>query len=106
MNKNNQNLLSLYVHWPYCEAKCPYCDFNSHVNEVIDNNQWIKSYENQLYYMKEELLRNNINFKNLNTIFFGGGTPSLMPLRITERILDISSNVFGFDTEIERDLSN
>ena len=61
--KNNENLLSLYVHWPYCESKCPYCDFNSHVNEVVDKNQWIKSYENQLIYLKEELLRNNIDFK-------------------------------------------
>ncbi len=101
MIKNNEKLLSLYVHWPYCEAKCPYCDFNSHVNEVIDENQWIKSYKNQLYYMKEELLRNDIDFKNLNTVFFGGGTPSLMPLGIIERILDISSNIFGFDTDIE-----
>ena len=101
MIKNNQKFLSLYVHWPYCEAKCPYCDFNSHVNEEIDENQWIKSYRNQLYFMKEELLRNNIDFKNLNTVFFGGGTPSLMPIGIIENILDISSNIFGFDTDVE-----
>ena len=99
--KNNEKLLSLYVHWPYCEAKCPYCDFNSHVNEIIDEKQWIKSYENQLIYMKEELLRNDIDFKNLNTVFFGGGTPSLMPLEIIESILNVSSNIFGFDKDIE-----
>ena len=51
--------------------------------------------------MKEELLKNNTDFKNLDTIFFGGGTPSIMPLRIIERILDISSNIFGFDKDIE-----
>ena len=101
MINNNDKLLSLYVHWPYCEAKCPYCDFNSHVNEVVDENQWIKSYKNQLYYMKKELLKNNINFKNLNTVFFGGGTPSLMPLKIIENILDVSKNIFGFDKDIE-----
>ncbi len=101
MINNNDKLLSLYVHWPYCEAKCPYCDFNSHINEVIDENQWIKSYKNQLYYMKKELVENNIDFKNLNTVFFGGGTPSLMPLKIIESILDVSSNIFGFDTDIE-----
>ena len=99
--RNNEKLLSLYVHWPYCEAKCPYCDFNSHVNEIVDEKQWIKSYENQLIYMKEELLRNDIDFKNLNTVFFGGGTPSLMPLEIIESILNISSNIFGFDKDIE-----
>jgi len=99
--RNNEKLLSLYVHWPYCEAKCPYCDFNSHVNEIVDEKQWIKSYENQLIYMKEELSRNDIDFKNLNTVFFGGGTPSLMPLEIIESILDISSKIFGFDKDIE-----
>jgi len=99
--RNNEKLLSLYVHWPYCEAKCPYCDFNSHVNEIVDEKQWIKSYENQLIYMKEELLRNDIDFKNLNTVFFGGGTPSLMPLEIIESILDVSRNIFGFNKDIE-----
>ena len=101
MINNYKKLLSLYVHWPYCEAKCPYCDFNSHLNEKIDKNQWIKSYKNQLYYMKEELLKNKTDFKNLNTVFFGGGTPSLMPLEIIDSILDISSNIFGFDKNIE-----
>ena len=60
MNRINENLLSLYVHWPYCESKCPYCDFNSHVNESINVNDWIKSYKNQLLAMKEELIENNI----------------------------------------------
>ena len=78
--KNKNNLLSLYIHWPYCESKCPYCDFNSHLNENVETEQWIKSYTNQLYEMKEELLRHNVNFDKLNAIFFGGGTPSLMPL--------------------------
>ena len=101
MNKYNQNLLSLYVHWPYCEAKCPYCDFNSHVNEKIEVNDWIKSYKNQLLAMKEELIENNINFRHLDTIFFGGGTPSLMPLKIVESIIDISKKIFGFKKDIE-----
>jgi coproporphyrinogen III oxidase-like Fe-S oxidoreductase len=98
---NNKNLLSLYVHWPYCESKCPYCDFNSHINEEIDVNKWIKSFKNQLYGMKEELTQKNISFKNLNTIFFGGGTPSLMPLKIIENIIDICDNIYGFKEDIE-----
>ena len=101
LNKKKQNLLSLYVHWPYCESKCPYCDFNSHVNETINVNDWIKSYKNQLLAMKEELTKNDINFKNLNTLFFGGGTPSLMPLKIIEFVIDISSEIFGFEQDIE-----
>ena len=52
--KNSENLLSLYVHWPYCESKCPYCDFNSHVNETIEIKKWIKSYKNQMTSMKNE----------------------------------------------------
>ena len=101
MNKYNQNLLSLYVHWPYCESKCPYCDFNSHVNEKINVKDWIQSYKNQLFAMREELIKNNINFKLLDTIFFGGGTPSLMPLKIVESIIDLSKEIFGFKKDIE-----
>ncbi len=51
--------------------------------------------------MKEELLKYKIDFKNLNTVFFGGGTPSLMPLEIIESILDVSNDIFGFDENIE-----
>ena len=101
MSKYNQNSLSLYVHWPYCESKCPYCDFNSHVNETITINDWIKSYKNQLFAMKEELFENNINFKYLNTLFFGGGTPSLMPLEIIDFIINLSKEIYGFKKDIE-----
>ncbi len=101
LNKINENLLSLYVHWPYCESKCPYCDFNSHINETINIIDWTKSFKNQLYAMKEELIKKKISFKNLNAIFFGGGTPSLMPLEIIENILDISMKIYGFNENIE-----
>ena len=101
MNNHKQNSLSLYVHWPYCEAKCPYCDFNSYVNEKVNINDWIKSYKNQLLAMKEELIKCNIHFTNLNTLFFGGGTPSLMPLKIIEHIICISKEIFGFKNDIE-----
>ena len=99
--KNNNNLLSLYIHWPYCEAKCPYCDFNSHVNESIDSKNWIQSYTNQLHEMKKQLLEHRVNSNKLNAIFFGGGTPSLMPLEIIESILNTSADLFGFKENIE-----
>ena len=99
LNKNK--LLSLYIHWPYCESKCPYCDFNSHVNEPFNSEQWIKSYTNQLLEMKSQLLEHNVKFSNLNAIFFGGGTPSLMPLEIIDNILRTASNLFGFEENIE-----
>ncbi len=63
----------LYVHWPFCEAKCPYCDFNSHVSKNIDQKQWLNSYLNELKRAASET-----QGRVLNTIFFGGGTPSLM----------------------------
>ena len=92
--KNNNNLLSLYIHWPYC-------DFNSHVNEPIDSKNWIQSYTNQLREMKKQLLEHRVNSNKLNAIFFGGGTPSLMPLEIIESILNTSADLFGFKENIE-----
>ena len=97
----NKNSLSLYVHWPYCESKCPYCDFNSHIIETIDLDQWIQSYVNQLYKMREQLIKFDVKFDKLDTIFFGGGTPSLMPLSIIEKILSVSSKLFKFEDNIE-----
>ena len=99
--ENKNNLLSLYIHWPYCESKCPYCDFNSHLNESFETEHWIKSYSNQLYGMKEQLLKHNVGLKKLNAIFFGGGTPSLMPIKIIDSILKISLFLFGFEKDIE-----
>ncbi len=101
LNQNKNSLLSLYIHWPYCDAKCPYCDFNSHVKEAVDNMNWITSYTNQLNEMKKQLLEHNVNFNKLNSIFFGGGTPSLMSLEIVESILKTSSDLFGFEKNIE-----
>ena len=65
---NENKLLSLYIHWPYCESKCPYCDFNSHVNEPIDSINWIQSYTNQLHEMKKQLLEHRVNLNKLNAI--------------------------------------
>ncbi|WP_281973388.1 radical SAM family heme chaperone HemW [Ruegeria faecimaris] len=73
----------LYVHWPFCEAKCPYCDFNSHVSKNIDQKQWLDAY-------LVELRRSASETPNrvLNTIFFGGGTPSLMDPETVAAVID------------------
>ncbi len=63
----------LYVHWPFCQAKCPYCDFNSHVAKSIDEEQWVQAYLTEIERTAEETPE-----RVLNSIFFGGGTPSLM----------------------------
>jgi oxygen-independent coproporphyrinogen-3 oxidase len=63
----------LYIHWPFCEAKCPYCDFNSHVSRTIDQHAWRDAYLIELDRAAKELPG-----RVLNAVFFGGGTPSLM----------------------------
>ena len=49
------NRLGIYIHWPYCISKCPYCDFNSHAIKNYDPNEWLSAYENQIKYFKEYL---------------------------------------------------
>jgi putative oxygen-independent coproporphyrinogen III oxidase len=63
----------LYLHWPYCQSKCPYCDFNSHVSADIDQSRWRGAYLSEIDRVGKET-PNRI----LGTIYFGGGTPSLM----------------------------
>jgi oxygen-independent coproporphyrinogen-3 oxidase len=65
--------LALYVHWPFCVSKCPYCDFNSHVRERIDQRAFRDAYGRALEAWAERLPK-----RRLVSIFFGGGTPSLM----------------------------
>ena len=73
----------LYVHWPFCEAKCPYCDFNSHVSKNIDQKQWLDAYLSELQRSAAETPD-----RVLNTIFFGGGTPSLMAPETVAAVID------------------
>lgn len=63
----------LYIHWPFCEAKCPYCDFNSHVSRQIDQARWKAAYLEEL-----DRYAKLVPDRVLNSVFFGGGTPSLM----------------------------
>ncbi len=65
--------LAVYIHWPYCLNKCPYCDFNSHVAETIDHAVWQRSYGREIAYWADR-----IGPANVTSVFFGGGTPSLM----------------------------
>jgi len=65
--------LSLYIHWPFCRSKCPYCDFNSHVRASVDDARWRRALLTEL-----ETAAETLGPRRLETIFFGGGTPSLM----------------------------
>ena len=78
----------LYIHWPFCEAKCPYCDFNSHVSRSIDQKAWRDAYLIELKRAASET-----QGRVLNAVFFGGGTPSLMdPETVAEIISEIKSH--------------
>lgn len=87
---------ALYIHWPFCLAKCPYCDFNSHVRDRVDHAQWERSL---LADMRREA--EVAAGEPLTSIFFGGGTPSLMPPALVARLLEEAARLWGFDPTIE-----
>ena len=93
--------LGVYIHWPYCISKCPYCDFNSHKLKIYDPNEWLLAYKNQIKYFKEYLTIQNFKNVKLNSIFFGGGTPSLMQPELVEQVLLFINKLFNFDKNIE-----
>jgi len=70
--------ISIYIHWPFCVSKCPYCDFNSHIQRTVDHKQWGQALLVELRYLINSYLMENQNHYYLKSIFFGGGTPSLM----------------------------
>ena len=72
----------LYLHWPFCQAKCPYCDFNSHVVSGVDQDAWARAFEGEI-----DRVAALTGDRVLNSVFFGGGTPSLMEVRTVDRIL-------------------
>lgn len=88
--------LSLYIHYPFCKSKCPYCDFNSHLAKTIDEENFLQSYIKELKYFAQ-FLKN----RKIKTIFFGGGTPSLMPVYFVERILEAISKIWEIDKDCE-----
>ncbi len=88
--------LALYVHWPFCLSKCPYCDFNSHVRDRVDIAAWEAALLADMAY--EATLNPN---RKLSSIFFGGGTPSLMPPQLVETLITQAQAHWGFEDGIE-----
>ena len=74
--------LAVYVHWPFCQAKCPYCDFNSHVQASVDHDRWARAFTTEITRARSEIVS-----ARLVSVFFGGGTPSLMPPDLVAGIL-------------------
>ncbi len=88
--------LSIYIHYPFCKSKCPYCDFNSHVTKEIDEEKFLQAYKNELQYFAAKLKN-----RTVKTIFFGGGTPSLMPTYFVQKILEEISKIWTIDKNCE-----
>ena len=88
--------LALYVHWPFCRAKCPYCDFNSHVRERVAVDQWEAAL---LAELEHEARR--APPPRISSVFFGGGTPSLMPPRLVATLLEHAEGRYGFSDDVE-----
>ncbi|MFA5963206.1 MAG: radical SAM family heme chaperone HemW [Sphingomonas sp.] len=96
MNAAETSPLALYVHWPFCVSKCPYCDFNSHVREAVDQAAWRTALLADLAHEAASLPG-----RRLGSIFFGGGTPSLMPPETVAAIIDAAAAAWPFDDDIE-----
>ena len=79
--------LSLYIHIPWCIRKCPYCDFNSHIQKNIDHQEWGKSLVSELNYLTRTYFSDNLDKYYLKSIFFGGGTPSLIESSVIKKII-------------------
>ena len=73
----------VYVHWPFCAAKCPYCDFNSHVRASVDAGRWRRALVAEI-----EAFARAVPGRTVDTVFFGGGTPSLMPPETVAAVIE------------------
>jgi len=93
---SDKNNIALYVHWPFCISKCPYCDFNSHVVKQVDHGAWHEALLRELAF---EAKRTDATC--LQSIFFGGGTPSLMHEKTAGAIIDAAKTLWRSSDDIE-----
>jgi oxygen-independent coproporphyrinogen-3 oxidase len=91
--------LAIYIHWPFCASKCPYCDFNSHVAATIDHDAWARAYLREIDHYAELMPG-----RQVTSVFFGGGTPSLMKPEAVELILSHIQKKWHISNQIEMTL--
>ena len=96
MSKIKENI-SIYIHWPFCIKKCPYCDFNSFVTKDIDHQKWTEAYLQSIQKYYSEILQD----RTITTIFFGGGTPSLATPNMISSIINALTDISGIANNIE-----
>jgi oxygen-independent coproporphyrinogen-3 oxidase len=96
-NRKRTEGFGLYVHWPFCLSKCPYCDFNSHVRHgAIDETRFVRAFEREI-----ESAAARVPGRTVSTIFFGGGTPSLMQPASVAAILDAAGRHWSIAPDVE-----
>ncbi|HWU26365.1 MAG TPA: radical SAM family heme chaperone HemW [Rhizomicrobium sp.] len=88
----------IYVHWPFCAAKCPYCDFNSHVRSTIDEARWCEGILRELGWVRSA--QGGLAPK-VETVFFGGGTPSLASGKAIAAVLDAIARLWNLAQDLE-----
>ena len=88
--------LALYIHWPFCKIKCPYCDFNSYKKERTNQSHWLKAYLKAL-----ELWSSRLDKRAISSIFFGGGTPSLLNPDFVSMILQKADSLWTINSGCE-----
>jgi oxygen-independent coproporphyrinogen-3 oxidase len=88
----------VYIHWPFCAAKCPYCDFNSHVRAQVDEDSWSDAIVRELEWTAA---RQGADRPLVSTMFFGGGTPSLMSGRAVGRAIDTVARLWRMTNNVE-----
>ncbi len=88
--------LALYIHWPFCVSKCPYCDFNSHVRNQVDTDAWRGALLTDMAH-EAALTRG----RRVTSIFFGGGTPSLMPPALVADLIAAADRYWGLSADVE-----
>ena len=96
MTAATETPLALYIHWPFCRAKCPYCDFNSHVEQEINHTRFAAAYRREMAHMAARYGAG----RKLVSVFLGGGTPSLMPPSLVARILEDADRYFGLSSDV------
>ncbi len=88
--------LAVYIHWPFCRSKCPYCDFNSHVRERIETARWTRALLADLDHQAAL-----IGEREVVSVFFGGGTPSLMPPETVAALIDRARTLWPTAPDLE-----
>jgi putative oxygen-independent coproporphyrinogen III oxidase len=87
---------ALYIHWPFCISKCPYCDFNSHAGDISNQEAWRLAYRRELEYYAGFLSGHSVS-----SVFFGGGTPSLMEAHTVDSVLQDIARLWNIDKNAE-----